>query len=1131
MEFFSATTIQTTFKKALINQHKSYKFIKLSNELRAFIISDPSTINSSCAIAVKSGSFNDPIDLNGLAHLCEHMLFMGSSMFPNPNEFFNCLNSLGGNTNAFTMGEFFKNPLFNEDCLMNEINAVNDEHQLNIVNDGKVLYHGLRLLTNENHPFSRFGTGNKNTLTDKRRLRTEVAKYFNENFFAENMMLVIKSNLSLNQLQKLVIAQFSDIPRFSKQVKRISLRNFGKRRNTTGAHHHYHSSSFSSSSTSNNTTNATTTSSSSISDKYPPLFTKTNKVLFIRQENTKKIRLIYEIEENPFYENVWCNLLGDETKNSLCYCLKQSKLIESMFIFTQTISRINKVLLIDLQVKNLANINMVIDTISEFINQITNTDKATVWKCLQEYSKVFKYHSYFQQDESTSMDEVSHLCEMLLMNHIPVDDILLGDHYQVQGDVTDFIYHTKKTFDKKNLNVIMLADNLPNLYANQETHINKDPYYLFDYQILNLDKHSTKQTFPIFHLLQTNPFISLSHNQLDYLIENSKKNIAYVTSKQNPEPKLFDYSKNHELWISEKDPTDMMVLLTFQIILSKNSILNYIAMEIIVEKLGQILYSEFYPGEFALFSWGIYANYAVGPSLCFTIRGPKFGYDLFLNKFINRIYEIIFIDIRSIGYKEFVILKNKLRSNYHDLQNGDSMKQVLGGSTLLLESGIWTIEERIDALEFLDTVAMGKISMIVENDLKLTKVLISGNFDHEFVFSISKKINKLTNHLKIYLENSRFPEPSSIMMKAGKCYNFTLENNNKQDSNDVVYHYIQICQRQDELARSMAHFLAFLISSDIIYKLRTKKQIGYIVLSGVRYNKQSMGIYMYVSSSTYSYLEIQNEINQFLFEWELQLINMTHEELSENIKMFIESMETQQEGLPSNILYNTPPSHHSDNFTDSKNFDLHKNYYEKIITKNYRFKNLHGKEEINTPWLESLTVHKMVKFFQLTMSIKSATRSTLSIFISSSLGKSIQSHNESKQILNDLLQQHNYHLTSLQIENLLNDSNNNLSKAVKKLKSAGYSIQLPKNPRFSKLLTLLHPKTDHSLMKMQQVAIDKYGTLYNDSEVVVIPVEVRSKNRIHAESTHSSITECHSGTLEKFANMNKSVDDLDMILY
>ena len=35
-----------------------------------------------CSIAINVGSFNDPPERQGLAHFLEHMLFMGSTQYP-----------------------------------------------------------------------------------------------------------------------------------------------------------------------------------------------------------------------------------------------------------------------------------------------------------------------------------------------------------------------------------------------------------------------------------------------------------------------------------------------------------------------------------------------------------------------------------------------------------------------------------------------------------------------------------------------------------------------------------------------------------------------------------------------------------------------------------------------------------------------------------------------------------------------------------------------------------------------------------------------------------------------------------------------------------------------------------------
>lgn len=46
------------------------------------MISDKETEKSAAALNVNVGALEDPKDREGLAHFCEHMLFMGSKKYP-----------------------------------------------------------------------------------------------------------------------------------------------------------------------------------------------------------------------------------------------------------------------------------------------------------------------------------------------------------------------------------------------------------------------------------------------------------------------------------------------------------------------------------------------------------------------------------------------------------------------------------------------------------------------------------------------------------------------------------------------------------------------------------------------------------------------------------------------------------------------------------------------------------------------------------------------------------------------------------------------------------------------------------------------------------------------------------------
>ena len=58
--------------------NRSYRVIKLPNQLEALLIHDPDTDKASAAMDVNVGAFSDEDDMPGMAHAVEHALFMGT---------------------------------------------------------------------------------------------------------------------------------------------------------------------------------------------------------------------------------------------------------------------------------------------------------------------------------------------------------------------------------------------------------------------------------------------------------------------------------------------------------------------------------------------------------------------------------------------------------------------------------------------------------------------------------------------------------------------------------------------------------------------------------------------------------------------------------------------------------------------------------------------------------------------------------------------------------------------------------------------------------------------------------------------------------------------------------------------
>ncbi len=182
----------------------------LSNSLRVLLISDPKSNISAASMEVAAGSFSDPPEAEGLAHFCEHMLFLGTKKYPDEHVYSNYQSTHGGGDNAFTstqetnyyfsvnsdslehaldlFAQFFIAPLFNASSVQDEVHAVNSEHEKNLQSDGWKLWQLLKHVSNPEHPFHMFSTGTLSTLNSSRvDLLQLLHNYYNSSYSANTV--------------------------------------------------------------------------------------------------------------------------------------------------------------------------------------------------------------------------------------------------------------------------------------------------------------------------------------------------------------------------------------------------------------------------------------------------------------------------------------------------------------------------------------------------------------------------------------------------------------------------------------------------------------------------------------------------------------------------------------------------------------------------------------------------------------------------------------------------------------------------------------------------------------------------------------------------------------------------------
>lgn len=85
-----------------VNEKRTFKYGMLPNKLKYTIINDKHTDTSNVIMSIRTGSSYDPVEHMGMAHFLEHMLFMGSEKYPQENYFNKKISEYGGSTNAYT---------------------------------------------------------------------------------------------------------------------------------------------------------------------------------------------------------------------------------------------------------------------------------------------------------------------------------------------------------------------------------------------------------------------------------------------------------------------------------------------------------------------------------------------------------------------------------------------------------------------------------------------------------------------------------------------------------------------------------------------------------------------------------------------------------------------------------------------------------------------------------------------------------------------------------------------------------------------------------------------------------------------------------------------------------------------
>jgi insulysin len=493
---------------------QNYKYFIFDNKMKVILIENKNITFTGCTLLVDVGFMYDTID--GIAHFLEHMLFMGSEKYPKENSFSERISSSGGFYNAFTSYDktgyhficdtdhfndifdifinFFIHPLFDENSISREINAVDAEHNKNVGIDSWRLERLIELIGEE--PLNKFHTGSKKTLNVKD-IRKYVIDFF-EKYYSSNIMnIVIMSPKPFDEIEKIITEPIKLI-----KNKNIKMETFGQ-------------------------------------------LYKTPKAIKFNTVSKDKIMTIfwnYCYSSDDLLYNVptyLMQLLSSESIGTLIYILKKNELISDHFFMIE--NKYNGSILIKLNFQLTSfgynKINEIINTTFDYIEKIK--EKGINNKYYDQFRNINNYKFLFSDNE-ISLDHLVDISIILSLN-LPTESLLMT----LSGC---YIYEYNKTIElaiKKICNYLTSNNCIIIINSENDDMLSIDPIFKLKYTVYIKSKSKTRKNKKKFKvsLPKLNPFV-VDKITMDKSFTEFHKLIKYP-EKIHDEPSI--YFKNHSV--------------------------------------------------------------------------------------------------------------------------------------------------------------------------------------------------------------------------------------------------------------------------------------------------------------------------------------------------------------------------------------------------------------------------------------------------------------------------------------------------------------------------------------------------------------------------------------------------------
>lgn len=834
-----------------VSDKRAFKTLTLENNLSILLISNPSRNKASATMDVGIGSLAEPKEFQGLAHFLEHLLFLGTSKYPEIDGYKKLIDMYQGSDNAYTSREntnyhfsvnhegfrqaldrfswFFKDPSFHAEFVDKERKAVNDEASMLKSNDGWRQMILLSRLLNQDHPLHNYHPGDLETL--KHIKRADVLDFYKNNYSASDMNLVLDSNFSLESMEAWVREYFSDVP--DRGIKRQSY------------------------------------SRNIIDQKNLPLLVTMKP---IQQERSLNLKFLISDQSQEWLSkpaHLISHFIGHEGEGSLLAKLKQENLATSLSAGMDEHSFANMLdINIDLTPDGLNRWNEVLDYFYSYIKMLQESGlPRNSWEEIKNISEI----DYLFSDMNTSSGLNRAMFMATKMHRISPLSI---------EPRTTLIYSYQPEVYQKVLKEIS-SDHMIAFIANPDALLQEqEKDFGTPFELIPVSSLQTKSwTQPVsdknFHLPNLNPYVA------------DPDHMCISDATETTPEKIID-SEWGTFWYQKDDQTRLpKSVLKIQLVLplpediTRNEALTDLYLLHVKDKMNQ---------------WSYDLDVA---GINLGLSGNRKGLVISLSGYSDHFSKVLadlpaYLSDATIDESKFSLYKLTLKEDYFNHFSEQPYKQLYTEMAGTLAPGSVFITDLIDPEtndSILDSVTLEEFQDFVNHLYK--KVAIEGSYYGPLsAKSTGGAVSGLIEGLKSSPLSLDLRRKESELALDGSV-NKTLKTKMENHCWGQVYQMGIRNPKTDAMIRIAMAFL----EQHFFNSLRTEQKMGYVVNASRYYSENILGLMLLVQSSSHSPELIEKAKNLWLMEALKEFSTLSPEDFASYSQAVISELNREPQGL------------------------------------------------------------------------------------------------------------------------------------------------------------------------------------------------------------------------------------------